>query len=515
MKELRNYQSKAIDNVESALKRGVKNQLCVLFTGGGKTFLAVKLIERLGFKRVLWITHTQELIEQSALAFVSDKFGDEVSKEVESVEFLNWVKLGRRLDKGYKIGCIKADLFDIDADIVMASAQTLYRRLDKVDADYFDCIVTDESHLFLSKTFSEPLRYFTPKLLLGLTATPTRADGVSMSDIYDEITFEYNIGDGVRDGWLCELNGIKVRTNVSLDNIHTLGGDLNQKELSNEVNCYSRNKLIVDKYLEYGKGRQGIFFCVDIQHCLDLLEVFLEAGISADAVSSNEELTGDRNDKVRKFKRGEIDVLMNVNILTTGFNHPDVGVIGQCCPTKSLTKWLQSTGRGSRLKSDKYVEKFGQNCVILDFVDNTSKHSLINAWNLDKALPLEERVYVTKENKEKILEARRAKIEGNITKDEVVQLLPLKSKPKMISDRLKEVATEAQAKFLYDLGYPVNDTVYTKAMAQEVLDELPARKVDIEELKRLGFDVSQPITRGQASYNIWNFKRKNKTWQKK
>lgn len=514
MKQLRPYQQKAITEIDLALKRGVNNQLCVLFTGGGKTFLAVKMIEALGFKRVLWITHTQELIEQSALAFISDKFGDKVANEVEKVEFLNWVKLGRSFEDGYKIGCIKADLFDIDADIVMASAQTLYKRLDKIDVDRFDCIITDESHLFLSKTFSEPLRYFKPKLLLGLTATPTRADGVQMSDIYDEMVFEYNIGDGVRDGWLCELNGIRVKTNVSLDNIHTLGGDLNQKELANEVNCYSRNKLIVDKYLEYAKGRQGIFFCVDIQHCLDLLEVFLEAGISADAVSSNEELTGDRNDKVRRFKRGEIDVLMNVNILTTGFNHPDVGVIGQCCPTKSLTKWLQSTGRGSRLKTDKYVEKFGQNCVILDFVDNTSKHSLVNAWNLDKSLPLEQRVYVTKENKDKILEARRAKIEGNVLKDEVIQLLPLKEKPKLMSDRLKELATEAQVKFLNDLGYPVNDTVYTKAMAQEVLDMLPARKIDIEELARLGFDVSQPITRGQASYNIWNFKIKNKTWNK-
>jgi len=312
------------------------------------------------------------------------------------------------------MGLIKAESFFPEGNVVMASAATLYRRLDKFKPDDFDLIVTDEAHLFLSRSFSAPLKFFTPKLLLGATATPTRSDGVSMGDIYSEIVYEYGIAEAIKDKYLCELDGVRVKTNISLDSVRTTAGELNQKDLSDEINCFSRNKLVVDSYLKYAKGRQGIFFCVDIQHCLDLCEIFLEMGVKAAAISSNEELTGDRDPKIRALKNGQLDVILNVNILTAGFNYDEIGVIGNVCPTKSLTKYLQCIGRGTRLKSPEYVAKFKQECIILDFVDNSSKHNLINAWNLDKGLDPADRIFITRENRDKLVEARKVKLLANV-----------------------------------------------------------------------------------------------------
>lgn len=476
----------------------------------GKTFTLVKLIEQLGFQRVLWITHTETLIEQSALAFLRDKFDESFANHVQQIGFLNYVSDSPAFaGNQFKMGCIKAEIFQPHGSVVMASVQTLYRRLNKLNPADFDCIVTDEAHLFLSKTFSEPLRYFTPELLIGATATPHRADGVSMGDVYDEIVYEYNIGDAIKDGNLCELDGIRIKTNISLDSVRTTAGELNQKDLADEVNCFSRNKLICDSYLKYASERQGIFFCVDIQHAVDLHEVFAEQGIKTAAISSNEEITGDKNANIRKYQQGKLDCLMNVNLLTAGFDHPDTGVIGNACPTKSLTKYLQGVGRGTRLKSPGFRERFGNNCIILDFVDNTSKHSLINCWSLDKGLDPEERVFITSENREKLIESRRRRIEGKHDKDERIQLLPILTPKFKTTIKSLELASEAQKLWLKDLGYNIDETVYTKENAREILGSLPATKTQLIELKELGFDITEPITRGQAGYSIW-MKRNNK-----
>lgn len=476
-------------------------------TGTGKTFTLVKLIEKLGLQRVLWITHTENLIEQSALAFLRDKFDESFANHIQQVGFLNYISNSPTFaGNEFKMGCIKADIFQPNGSVVMASAQTLYRRLNRLSPADFDCIVTDEAHLFLSKTFSEPLRYFTPELLIGATATPHRADGVSMGDVYDEIVYEYNIGEAIKDGNLCELDGIRIKTNINLDSVRTTAGELNQKDLADEVNCFSRNKLICDSYLKYASERQGIFFCVDIQHAVDLCEIFTEQGIKSAAISSNEEITGDKNVNIRKYQQRKLDCLMNVNLLTAGFDHPDTGVIGNACPTKSLTKYLQGVGRGTRLKSPGFTEKFGNNCIILDFVDNTSKHSLINCWSLDKGLDPEERMFITSQNREKLIESRRRRIEAKHDKDEYIQLLPILTPKFKTTIKSTELIDESMRNHLRNYGYDVESVIYTKENYREIVASFPADSGQLAELSKFGFDLNSPITRGQASYTLWMYR---------
>lgn len=493
-KELRPYQSEAHEVSIKEYNAGIIRQLLVLMTGAGKTFLTIKLLERYGFKRVLWLSFQEELVSQSALAFIREKFDDEFYNQIKEIGFLNFMREGGLFNvPDFKIGCIKADIWRPDGHVVMGSVPTIHRRLDRLTPDYYDCVICDEAHLFGSTTAHKVLTFLQPKLLLGLTATPIRADGVMLCDIFEKIVFEYSLDKGIKDGYACEMDAVRVKTNVSLDKVKTTAGELNLGDLSNEVNTLARNQLIVDSYKKYADGRQCMAFCVDIQHAIDLAETFKNNGLDCEAVSSNEELTPDRNEKIDRFKNKSLQIITNVNILTTGFDHPDTGAIIMACPTKSLTKYLQAVGRGARLKGKEYVDRFGQNCMIIDIVDSTTRHSLVNAWELDKQKPVEERTFVTRENKDILIAdrlRRSAKLEHIRQEDEKVNLLKLPALKISKSWRMEGEATEAQLKAIEKWGYDIVNTSYTKSMISEIFGQQECTAKQKSFLKWKGYDTS-------------------------
>lgn len=521
MRQIRYYQEEADKAVKAALKRTVKRQLLLMPGGTGKTFTAVWITANMG--RKLWITHEESLLEQSAIALLSELNLMPYKTLVDTINYYGGlIELTKRCDKEFcsdeahliaeNIGIIKADVFDIDKPIVMASAQTLHNRLSQIPIDHFKVVIADECDLFGSRTFRAPLDYFNFDLLLGLTATPYRQDGLAMTDIFDEIVYEYTLEQAVRDGYLCELNAIVVKTSTNLDDVHTLGGDFNIKELTDKVNTLERNNLIVNKYIEYSSGQQFICFGADVQHVIDLCEAFNEKGIKTHYVVSDKDRMVEGTDRkmiVNAYKSGEVFGLVNFNIFSAGFDHPDTGTVILACPTKSKRKFLQQLFRVTRLKSQWFVDRFGQIGTILDIVDGTSKHNIINTRELDKGKDIEDRVFTSSANKKLLEEARAEKAReremeiGNRKTDRKVQLLPMLNKKLSFSSRLTEPATDAQLAFIANLGYKVNDEVYTKRMISEILDELPAKKEDLAILKEKGFDVSGPITRGQASYTLW------------
>lgn len=517
-KELRPYQEKCHDAVISDYNKGILSSLIILFTGAGKTYLLIKLLERMGFKRVLWLSFQEELVSQSAMAFIADKFDESFYNHVKEVGFLDYVKddSSRFAMKGYSMGCIKGEIFKPDANVVMGSVMTVVRRLNKLPSDYYDCIICDEAHLFGSKSAYSVIQHFKPKLLLGCTATPERQDGMMLGDIFDTISFDYGLGQGIKDGWCAELDAIRIKTNVNLDKVKTTAGDLNQGDLSNEVNTLARNQLIVDKWKEYAVGRQTIAFCVSIKHAIDLAEVFQMNGINAVAVSSNEELTPDRSETINKFKEGKIEVITNVNILVAGFDHVDTGCAIMACPTKSLTKYLQSVGRAARLKTKGFVEKFGQNAIVIDVVDVTNRHNLINAWELDRKKPIEERCFTTQEKKDILLAeraAKSAKLEHELDKDERVKLLSLPKAKQFAWKSMQEAATEAQLWSIKQLGYDTDNVQYTKQMCSDIIAQSPATKKEIDYLQSKGYDTTF-ATRGQYSTVFYELEMKNK-WKKR
>jgi len=518
VKELRPYQFKCHNDVISDYEKGIISQLIVLFTGAGKTFLLIKLLERMGFKRVLWLSFQEELVTQSAMAFIADKFDDNFYNYIKEVGFLNYVKDSdsRFSLKGFSLGCIKGDIFKPDANVVMGSVMTVAKRLDRISPDFYDCIICDEAHLFGSKSAYSVINHFKPKLLLGCTATPTRTDGMMLGDIFDKITFEYDLGAGIKDGWCTELDAIKVKTNIDLDKVKTTAGDLNQGDLSNAVDTLVRNNLIVDKWKQYAEGRQTIAFCVNIQHAINLAEAFRESGINAVAVSSDEELTPDRSSNIRRFKEGKIEVITNVGILVAGFDHVNTGCAIMACPTKSLTKYLQSIGRAARLKYEEYVAKFGQNAIILDITDVTTKHNLINCWALDSKKKLEDRCFTTQEKKDLILAerlSRSVKLEHERNVDERVKLLALPPAKQFTWKKMQEQATAPQLKWITDLGYDTQNVQYTKQQCADIIAMEPCSKREKDYLESKGYDATF-ATKGNYSTVYYELEMKSK-WSKK
>jgi len=502
LKTIRPYQHTFHEAVIEALNRGSDKQLAVLPVGSGKTFSVVKLIERLGYTRGIWITHTEELIDQSSLAFIRERFDDSLSNHIEELGFVDYIKDGGVFAGGeFKMGLVKADVKQTHGNIVMCSAQSLHRNLHLFDPDEMEFVICDEAHLFMSPTFIKSAQYFNPKLLLGITATDERLDGLQLSNLFTEKVYEYEIKTAIDEGYLCEIDCVRVKTNVSLDKVKTLGGEFNQKELAGTVNCLSRNNLVADSYIKYGNGRQGIFFAVDILHALDLVESFKMKGVNAEAVSSDEQLTGDRSHKIKAYKEGKIDVLVNVNILTCGFDAPNTGIIGCVAPTKSKARYIQQLGRGTRLKDDNYVRRFGQKMTVLDFIDLTTKHNLINCHEIEKEKEPQDRCFISAEKRQKLIEDREirlTKIDTNRDKDEHVNLLILPRVKLNLSPKMSEPATLAQLNAIKNWGFNIIDVAYTKQQINEIFLSQPASEAQVNLLRIKGYKVDGFVSKAQA-----------------
>jgi len=509
-KQIRLYQQEAIDSVFKYMDEGGVSGIITLATGLGKTFVAVNILNNPRFNKVLWLTHSEELIEQSSLAILKEEFDEqslfeEINQKNGFIAYLDNLDGKAPMDlfdglthqetkvKGH-LGIIKQHRLDTDCKIVVASVQTIVRRLEKLPKDLFDLVVVDECHMACSNTFTKVCNHFKGQFLLGLTATPVRTDGMSLSNLFDKIIIERDIKFGIDNGYLCEIDAVRVKTDLDIDSVRTTAGELNSKDLENLVNTPKRNNLIVDKYLEYGSGRQALAFCVDVKHAMDLAQVFNNRGINASFVVGDESLCPDRKARVDLFRSKELQVLCNVNILIAGVDIPDTNCIIAARPTKSLVLYMQSIGRGTRLKSD------GGNLLLLDIVDNTSKHQLINTWTLDKGKPLEDKIFMTKEKKSDLIEKReqKRKIDSQVKKDVKVDLMKLPEPPKIAGAWMKDAPSEKQLAWLERLGYDIVNNTYTKGQCSELISASQASQAQINALKNKGYDVSQGVTVTQA-----------------
>ncbi len=514
--ETRYYQTEAELAVFNALKRSVKNQLLVMATGSGKTRCGVNIVKN--FSKILWITHNIELIEQSSIALISEEL--DYSKEYVEYnlnirggiqQLLRSKIVNNEFSKQIKdsIGIIKEDLMITDKRFTVASIQTLCKRLDQLDPELFDVIIVDEAHHAGATTWTNTLNHFNPVLRLGLTATPWRAeDDMSLDELFEEIVYEYPIEKGIRDGFLSKPDAVKVKTSANLDKVHTVGSDFNQKELSEKVNTPERNYLIVNKYLEYAKGRPFIAFCCNVQHTIDLCEAFNEKGVKARFVVGDKKITLDRKKEIKEFKNqkfvdGEYEGLINCMIATEGFDFENIGCVINAAPTKSKTKFYQMIGRGLRLKSFEFVKMFAQNCIILDIVDNTTRHRLINCESEDMLRELDDKIFISEINRQKLRDAKM-KREMMVTivdrdKDEIIELFPLPKVKTIGSSRLIERAPDKMIERVKRLGFDTEHILYTKLMCAEILSNLPANEADIEKIKGLGYNVSNGVTIAEAS----------------
>ncbi len=369
MTVLRPYQLEALKLCKERYEAGIRRQLIAMPTGTGKTVVFAHAKKQLGLNgRVLVVVHRRELVDQACRAF-------------------------RKL--GYKPGRELGDESSYSGDeVVVASVQSLGRagteRLRKFNPEDFGLLICDEAHHSVANTYQHVYEHFgvlggsSNALLIGVTATPVRSDGKSLGDVFQEIVYHMDIREAVIDGWLVDIKGVRARTESNLDNVRVLpSGDFDQVGLSRTINNQVRNALVLKTWRERAEGRQTIVFCADIQHSKDMAETFQSAGVKAEAIWGDDR---DRSEKLRKHKAREFSVLTNCEVLTEGYDDWSVSCIVMARPTQSELLFVQMAGRGTRIPGDiknlNVAKAEGlaiakSDCLIVDVVDNTAKHSLI------------------------------------------------------------------------------------------------------------------------------------------
>jgi superfamily II DNA or RNA helicase len=376
--KLRSYQQEAIDAIVAAQREGLHRVMIVLATGLGKT-VCMAAIPRFALPKpddaTLIIVHRDELVGQTI-----DKL--------------------RRSDPYATIAIEKAGQRGAGHEkYVVASVQTLRgNRLEEFFTRYAGRIglcQIDEAHHAVANGYrsiaTRMLHERPDGLLLGVTATPNRADGIGLAAVFEKIVFSRDFRWAINDGCLVPPRCYRVDSATSLDTVETRVGDFAADQLSKVIDTPDRNDIIVAAYRKHTPGMRAIVFCASVTHARHVCAKFADAGIKADWSSGKLE-AGLRKSKVAAFRRGDIDVLVNCALYLEGFDVPEACVLIQARPTKSKALLIQMLGRVLR-PAEAIADNLGTlasseerramiaastkpHAIVLDVVDDIRKQGL-------------------------------------------------------------------------------------------------------------------------------------------
>ena len=341
MKEIKlfDYQEDMKERIEKALRlhRSVMAQMP---TGTGKTYLLTAVIDSFvsnnPMEKVWIVAHRRELVSQI----------DETVRKFHSYFASNTSSL---------LSSVKA-----------MSIQWLMRHYDEIEEEP-GMIVIDEAHHALAKTYKEMWERFPKAKFLGLTATPCRLNGKGFTDLFDVLVQSWSVPEFISKGRLATYDFVSIKsdgvTQRLIDSLQKRGadGDYQNKEMDMLLNKKPSIERLYQSLEEFGKDRKGIVYAINISHAQKITKLYQEHGVKAIAIDSKTPAV-ERQQDIEAFKKGDIQVLVNVDIFSEGFDCPDVEFVQLARPTLSLAKYLQMVGRGLR------VAKGKKNCVIIDNV---------------------------------------------------------------------------------------------------------------------------------------------------
>ena len=341
MKEIKlfDYQEDMKERIEKALRlhRSVMAQMP---TGTGKTYLLTAAID----------------------SFVEDNPNTNVWIVAHRKELVSQIEETIKKFYSYSSSKNKSLLVSVKA----MSIQWLARHYNEIEEEP-GMIVIDEAHHSLAKTYKEMWERFPKAKFLGLTATPCRLNGKGFTDLFDVLVQSWNIPEFISKGRLATYDFVSIKsdgvTQRLIDSLQKRGadGDYQNKEMDMLLNKRPSIERLYQSFEAYGKDRKGIVYAINISHAKKIMELYQEHGIKAVAIDSKTP-AAERQADIEAFKKGDIQVLVNVDIFSEGFDCPDVEFVQLARPTLSLAKYLQMVGRGLR------VAKGKKNCVIIDNV---------------------------------------------------------------------------------------------------------------------------------------------------
>ena len=408
--KLRDYQLTAVEKVLDCWK-GFKSCLIVLPTGCGKTVVFAEIIRRIlsnpvvssrsnplpttnhqlptTNRHAMILAHREELITQ-ARDKVSAITGEDVQIEMGAFEV--------------------RPMFDEMPPVVVSTVQTQCTgRMAKFDPNDYSILVIDEAHHATAKSYRNCIDHYFQNpdcRLVGVTATPDRADETALGQVFETVAFEYSVTDAIRDGWLVPVNQRLVKvSSLDFSNVTTCAGDFNQGELAQVLEEEHNLHAIAVPTMQICGDRRAIIFAASVRQAERICEIINRGNadwIARNAAKRAEWVCG-KTEKVERrtildnFKNGKIQFVVNVGVLTEGFDDAGVSVVVMARPTKSRSLYAQMAGRATRPAAE-IAAKLGEvdaaarraliaasskpSCLIVDFVGNSGRHKLVSTVDI-------------------------------------------------------------------------------------------------------------------------------------
>ena len=366
MYTLRPYQEPIAQKViDYIAKNPNKHPLIAMPTGSGKTVvladIILKLLEKNNDYKILVLSHVKEILEQ----------------DVEAIK--------NHVDPNVGVYSAGLDSKEI-RQITVAGIQSAYS-MASLFKD-FNIVIVDECHLIPNRDDSMYRTFLSVAGIdnvIGLTATPFRlgtgriygSEGCIFDDLIYDLTSRDKFNDLVDQGYLSKLRTRATVNELDTSDIRTVGGDFDLKGMANKFDRVGITNACVKEIIVSGANyKKWLIFAIDIDHAEHIAETLIRSGIPSAVVHSK--MDADRDDVIKQFKSGFYRAVVNVDILTTGFNVPDVDLVALLRPTKSPVIHVQTIGRGTRVAPNK------DHCLVLDFAGNTERLGPINDIHVNR-----------------------------------------------------------------------------------------------------------------------------------
>lgn len=363
--ELRNYQEQVITDLSVSLGKGNKRVILQAATGSGKTVMASSIVKRAVDKgnSVLFLAHRRELITQC-------------SNKLNLFGISHGIIMAGEINEAWH-------------SVQIASVDTLRARAissKRMKLPEADIIIIDECHRTLSNTYRKIIKEYEGKVVLGLTATPCRGDGLGLGHVYQDMVCAPTIKNLTENGHLVPTKYF-APTIPDLQGIKMIAGDYNKKQLASKMDTPKLVGDVVTNWLTIANGKTTVIFASSVQHSINLMESFNKIGISAAHIDGTTPIE-ERDFTLKQLEDGEITVLCNCLVLTEGWDCPSAEVCVLARPTKSLGLYLQMVGRVLRPMKGK------DSATIIDHSGAVYEHGFIDdefEWDLDPSKKIQEK----------------------------------------------------------------------------------------------------------------------------
>jgi len=380
---LRPYEIEAVNAVWNEWKEHTSTML-VLPTGTGKTIVMAELIRRCFPRRVMFLAHREELIFQAQ----------------------NKIELVTGFKTAVEMGELKTvDDTISDPQVIISTIQTQNAggdgggRMGKFLPDDYGYLFVDENHHSTSKSYRRVIDYYrqNPQLkVLGVTATPDRADKEALGQVFDSVAYDYEILDAIHQGWLVPIEQQMIHVEgLDFSKVRTTAGDLNGADLSKIMELEKSLHAVADPTVSISGNRRTLIFTVSVVQAERLADILNRHKPNSAAWICGKTDKIERRQILQNYAAGRIQYVVNVGCLTEGFDDPGVELIVMARPTKSRSLYAQMAGRATRplpgivdglATDDERKTAIAASakpcCLIVDFAGNSGRHKLMTSADI-------------------------------------------------------------------------------------------------------------------------------------